>query len=221
MWLVNIHKTFYAHSLSGYRQAPKLALVNTFVCVCVCVCGSVLANAAFFSSWYFYFISTSSFQHSGPVTFATMHIVYPHTNTFTFTQYSMFFYVYIFCLFRRFFSLSLSYTKTTCNAQISRLSCTYWRLLFAQMANTRANIKFDVDFISTDDDLVAYAWNGTRNRAHLMCSVRGSTNKNCIKLQLVCDVSCGCVDLHFSLHHTIFVEFWFKAELWNKVLSFE
>lgn len=131
--------------------------------------------------------------------------------------------MYIFFVYSGDFFLSLSYTKTTCNAQISRLSCTYWRLLFARMANTRANIKFDVDFISTDDDLVAYAWNGTRNRAHLMCSVRGSTNKNCIKLQLVCDVSCGCVFLHFTtpflLNFDSKLSFGIKYNHLNKWLS--
>lgn len=80
MWLVNIHKTFYAHSLSAHSQAFHrcvypwtLELCIVYICVCVCVsvsgiyvyififiCISQCCIQRFSVSGYFYFISALS-----------------------------------------------------------------------------------------------------------------------------------------------------------------
>lgn len=106
MWLVNIHKTFYAHSLSGYRQAPKLALVNTFVCVCVCVWFCISQCSVFqflIFLFHFYFVI---------LTFGPCHVcndaysLPTHKHIHIHTIFNVFLCIYFLFIQAIFFSLS-------------------------------------------------------------------------------------------------------------------
>lgn len=104
MWLVNIHKAFYVHTVCAHRSQKSIQLKHTlYMCVCVCVC---VCQFRALGPWYIYFIPFYFYFVS--LTFELSHVCCAfHATQNTLTQHYTEQYSMVLCnfLFSSMFSL--------------------------------------------------------------------------------------------------------------------